>query len=58
MLEVWEKQETHEQQDYLDCLWAQLQNLQSEKWLEQHVGRFYVGFDSVLSESVGHNLPS
>ena len=42
---------------YLDCLWAQIKNLQSHKWMENQINRPYLAFDSVLSEALQHTLP-
>ncbi|KAH7730165.1 Nuclear cap-binding protein subunit 1 [Aphelenchoides avenae] len=58
ILQVWSKPEPHEQEDYMDCLWAQLQKLKEDKWCERHITRVYVAFDSVLSDALQHNLPS
>ncbi|CAD5206410.1 unnamed protein product [Bursaphelenchus okinawaensis] len=58
ILGVWEAGSPHNQEDYLESLWKQLQNLKEENWLEHTINRFYVGFDSVLNQAVAHNLPS
>ncbi len=42
---------------YLDCLWAQLCSLRGSSWLERHIVRPYLGFDSLLSEALQHSLP-
>ncbi|CAD6184580.1 unnamed protein product [Caenorhabditis auriculariae] len=48
----------HEQEDYLDCLWAQIGVLQKADWKEKHIPRHYIGFDAVLQDALQHNLPS
>ncbi|CAD5209171.1 unnamed protein product [Bursaphelenchus xylophilus] len=57
ILGVWESSAIHEQEDYLDSLWGQLNRLKEDNWLEKSVSRFYVGFDSVLNQAIAHNLP-
>ncbi len=42
---------------YLDCLWSQIKNLQSHKWMENQINRPYLSFDAVLSEALQHTLP-
>lgn len=42
---------------YLDCLWQQIKRLRSEMWVEKHIVRPYLAFDSVLCEALQHNLP-
>lgn len=57
MLQVWSADKPHPQEEYLDCLWAQVQKLRRDRWQERHVLRPYVAFDSVLCEALQHNLP-
>ncbi len=47
----------HPQEEYLDCLWQQVKRLRSEMWIEKHIIRPYLAFDSVLCEALQHNLP-
>lgn len=47
----------HPQEEYLDCLWQQIRRLRSEMWIEKHINRPYLAFDSVLCEALQHNLP-
>jgi len=47
----------HPQEEYLDCLWQQIKRLRSEMWVEKHIVRPYLAFDSVLCEALQHNLP-
>ena len=42
---------------YLDCLWAQIENLKMNGWVEKHIVRPYISFDSILCEALQHNLP-
>ena len=42
---------------YLDCLWAQIKNLRSNKWIEKQLIRPYLAFDSVLCDALQHTLP-
>lgn len=56
-LRVWSADFPHPQEEYLECLWAQLQNLRSNKWIEKQIVRPYLAFDGVLSEALQHTLP-
>ncbi|XP_034454976.1 nuclear cap-binding protein subunit 1 isoform X2 [Hippoglossus hippoglossus] len=57
MLQVWTAEKPHPQEEYLDCLWAQMQKLKKDRWQERHILRPYIAFDSVLCEALQHNLP-
>lgn len=57
-LRVWSTEVPHPQEDYLDCLWAQIVKLRSDKWIERHITRPYLAFDNVLCEALQHNLPT
>ncbi|RWS16426.1 nuclear cap-binding protein subunit 1-like protein [Dinothrombium tinctorium] len=56
-LRVWYSDSPHPQEEYLDCLWAQISKLRSEKWVEKCLSRPYLSLDSVLCEALTHNLP-
>ncbi|EMP37557.1 Nuclear cap-binding protein subunit 1 [Chelonia mydas] len=57
MLQVWSADKPHPQEEYLDCLWAQIQKLKKDRWQERHILRPYLAFDSILCEALQHNLP-
>lgn len=57
MLQVWTAEKPHPQEEYLDCLWSQVQKLKKDRWQERHILRPYIAFDSVLCEALQHNLP-
>uniref|UniRef100_A0A8D1ZVQ0 Nuclear cap-binding protein subunit 1 n=1 Tax=Sus scrofa TaxID=9823 RepID=A0A8D1ZVQ0_PIG len=57
MLQVWTAEKPHPQEEYLDCLWAQIQKLKKDRWQERHILRPYLAFDSILCEALQHNLP-
>uniref|UniRef100_A0A8C7UHM4 MIF4G domain-containing protein n=1 Tax=Oncorhynchus mykiss TaxID=8022 RepID=A0A8C7UHM4_ONCMY len=57
MLQVWTAEKPHPQEEYLDCLYAQIQKLKKDRWQERHILRPYIAFDSVLCEALQHNLP-
>ncbi|KAE8632196.1 hypothetical protein XENTR_v10001470 [Xenopus tropicalis] len=57
ILQVWSAEKPHPQEEYLDCLWAQIQKLKKDRWQERHILRPYLAFDSVLCEALQHNLP-
>ncbi|CAH2049496.1 unnamed protein product, partial [Iphiclides podalirius] len=48
----------HLQEEYLDCLWAQIKKLRQDNWSEKHIPRPYLAFDSILCEALQHTLPS
>ncbi|GAB1600356.1 nuclear cap-binding protein subunit 1-like [Argonauta hians] len=56
-LKVWSSDTPHPQEEYLDCLWAQIKNLKSNKWMERQIPRHYLAFDNVLCEALQHTLP-
>lgn len=56
LLQVWSATE-HEQEEYLDSLWAQISKLRDDGWVERHISRYYVAFDGSLAGAVTHNLP-
>ncbi|XP_029633354.1 nuclear cap-binding protein subunit 1 [Octopus sinensis] len=56
-LKVWSKDTPHPQEEYLDCLWAQIKNLKNNKWIERQILRPYLAFDNVLCEALQHTLP-
>uniref|UniRef100_A0A0N5AUR6 Nuclear cap-binding protein subunit 1 n=1 Tax=Syphacia muris TaxID=451379 RepID=A0A0N5AUR6_9BILA len=57
LLQVWTSS-THEQEEYLDCLWAQVCKLREDGWKEKYITRHYVAFDGALTGAVQHNLPN
>ncbi|CAH0390592.1 unnamed protein product [Bemisia tabaci] len=57
-LRVWAVDEPHPQEEYLDCLWAQIMKLKQDNWAEKHIPRPYLAFDSILCEALQHNLPT
>ncbi|CAL4099178.1 unnamed protein product [Meganyctiphanes norvegica] len=56
-LRVWRSDRPHPQEEYLDCLWAQICKLRADMWQEKHIARPYVAFDSILCEALQHNIP-
>ena len=56
-LRVFASDAPHAQEEYLDCLWQQIKRLRSDMWVEKHIARPYLAFDSVLCEALQHNLP-
>lgn len=57
-LRVWSVDAPHPQEEYLDCLWAQIRKLRQDNWAEKHILRPYLSFDSILCEALQHNLPA
>eukprot|EP00090_Calanus_glacialis_P015780 TRINITY_DN2485_c0_g1_i1.p1 TRINITY_DN2485_c0_g1~~TRINITY_DN2485_c0_g1_i1.p1 ORF type:complete len:790 (+),score=272.47 TRINITY_DN2485_c0_g1_i1:36-2405(+) len=55
-LRVFLSDHPHPQEEYLDCLWHQIKRLRSDMWIEKHIIRPYLAFDSVLCEALQHNL--
>ncbi|KAI1301384.1 Nuclear cap-binding protein subunit 1 [Halotydeus destructor] len=56
-LRVWYTNTPHPQEEYLDCLWTQIQKLRSDSWIERQIVRPYAKFEMILKESMEHNLP-
>ncbi|KAH8261754.1 hypothetical protein KR038_002043 [Drosophila bunnanda] len=56
-LRVWSSDAPHPQEEYLDCLWAQIRKLRQDNWAEKHIPRPYLTFDTILCEALQHNLP-
>lgn len=56
-LRVWFTDTPHPQEEYLDCLWAQITKLRTDKWIERHIQRPYLAFDAAIAEALQHNLP-
>ncbi|CAH0757994.1 unnamed protein product [Diatraea saccharalis] len=57
-LKVWAADSPHLQEEYLDCLWAQIKKLRQDNWSEKHIPRPYLAFDSILCEALQHTLPT
>ncbi|OWR49725.1 nuclear cap-binding protein subunit 1 [Danaus plexippus] len=57
-LKVWSADSPHLQEEYLDCLWAQIKKLRQDNWSEKHIPRPYLAFDSILCEALQHTLPT
>uniref|UniRef100_A0A914ZX30 Nuclear cap-binding protein subunit 1 n=2 Tax=Parascaris univalens TaxID=6257 RepID=A0A914ZX30_PARUN len=55
MLQAW-RESPHEQEEYLDCLWAQIGKLQADSWKETHLKRYYVAFDGTLAGAMQHDM--
>ncbi|XP_046857946.1 nuclear cap-binding protein subunit 1-like isoform X2 [Xenia sp. Carnegie-2017] len=56
-LRVWSSDEPHMQEEYLDCLWAQIQKLKKDNWMERHIRRPYIALSETLTEALQHTLP-
>ncbi|VDM40166.1 unnamed protein product [Toxocara canis] len=55
LLQVWSGS-PHEQEEYLDCLWAQISKLREDEWKEKHIMHYYVAFDGTLADALQHNI--
>lgn len=55
LLQVWSAS-PHEQEEYLDCLWAQISKLREDEWKEKHILHYYVAFDGTLADAQQHNI--
>ncbi|CAH8432954.1 unnamed protein product [Dicrocoelium dendriticum] len=56
LLRVWESDDPHPQEDYLDCLWAQIRTLRSAGWQEKVTWRLYDSFPSLKESGQPHHL--
>ncbi|CAL8085278.1 unnamed protein product [Calicophoron daubneyi] len=57
LLRVWESDDPHPQEDYLDCLWAQIRGLRAAGWQEKVTWRLYDSFPSLRESGLPHQLP-
>jgi nuclear cap-binding protein subunit 1 len=62
ILQVWTSIEPHPQEEYLDCLWAQIKRLNQDEWAESQIFRpYYTYADTLFSDvsaSIVHDLPT
>ncbi|CAF3752736.1 unnamed protein product [Rotaria socialis] len=62
ILQVWTSTEPHPQEEYLDCLWAQIKRLNQDEWAESQIFRpYYTYADTLFSDisaSIVHDLPT
>jgi nuclear cap-binding protein subunit 1 len=62
ILQVWTSNEPHPQEEYLDCLWAQIKRLNQDEWAESQIFRpYYTYADTLFSDisaSIVHDLPT
>ncbi|XP_033749402.1 nuclear cap-binding protein subunit 1-like [Pecten maximus] len=56
-LRIWSTDIPHPQEEYIECLWAQIKNLRNNKWVEKQIIRPYLAFDGILCEALQHTLP-
>ncbi|ELT97533.1 hypothetical protein CAPTEDRAFT_202900 [Capitella teleta] len=57
-LRVWSTDIPHPQEEYLDCLWAQICQLKDKNnWRESAIMRPYLAFDDRLCDALSHSLP-
>ncbi|CAF0735393.1 unnamed protein product [Adineta ricciae] len=62
ILQVWSSMEPHPQEEYLDCLLAQIKRLNQDEWAESQIFRPYYSYADTLfsdvSASIVHDLPT
>lgn len=62
ILQVWTSIEPHPQEEFIDCLWAQIKRLNQDEWSESQIYRPYEAYGQTLfgssSASIVHDLPS
>lgn len=56
-LRVWSSDDPHPQEEYIDCLFAQICKLREDGWIEDIILRPYKAFQPVLADALQHNLP-
>ena len=56
-LRVWTTDDPHPQEEYIDCLFAQIYKLREDGWIEDIILRPYKAFEPVLAGALQHNLP-
>ncbi|KAG5443536.1 Component of the cap-binding complex (CBC) [Clonorchis sinensis] len=57
LLRVWETDDPHPQEDYLDCLWAQIRSMRASGWQEKVSWRLYDSFPSLKELGQPHHIP-
>ncbi|CAG0913517.1 unnamed protein product [Notodromas monacha] len=57
-LRVWSSDDPHPQEEYMECLWEQIQKMRGEQWTEKHLLRPYNHFATALNGGSVHSLPS
>ena len=57
-LRVWSSDHPHLQEEYLDCLWAQVQKLKNDNWVEHHIRKPYLAFAEPFADAFQHPLPN
>ena len=55
-LRVWYSDTPHPQEEYLECLWAQINKLKNDKWIERQILRPYIFFQTQFEEALQNNL--
>ena len=56
-LRVWTTDDPHPQEEYIDCLFAQIYKLKEDGWIEDIILRPYKAFQPILAGALQHNLP-
>nr|CAB3264226.1 nuclear cap-binding protein subunit 1-A-like [Phallusia mammillata] len=56
-LRVWAIDEPHPQEEYMDCLFAQICKLREDNWVEDILPRPYKAFEPVLENALQHTFP-
>ena len=57
LLRVWSSDDPHPQEEYVECLFAQVMKLRQDGWVEDVILRPYKAFQPVLAEASPHNIP-
>lgn len=55
-LRVWYSDTPHPQEEYLECLWTQINKLKTDKWIERQILRPYIFFQTQFEEALQNNL--
>lgn len=55
-LRVWYSDQPHPQEEYLECLWTQINKLKNDKWIERQILRPYIFFQTQFEEALQNNL--
>merc|ERR1739838_604132 len=57
LLRVWTSDDPHPQEEYLDCLYAQICKLRKDNWVEDIISKPFIAFEDKLKQAVQHNIP-
>ena len=58
MIQVLSNDDPHPQEEYLDCIWAQIKKLEENDWKENQIIRPYRAFENMFLNCTQHDFPA